>query len=79
MRKRVKVITEEIHEHGVIAFEIPLYERLLDVTQLDNFRDEHIDMIFEKSIKISEEEDGDVLTTQHFPAIVAGTPAESEK
>ena len=75
MRKRTKIITEEIHEHGVIAFELPLYEKLMDIANTDNIRDEHIDMIIEKTIKISEEEEGDALTTDHLPAIVSGTPA----
>jgi hypothetical protein len=75
MRKRTKIITEEIHEHGVIAFELPLYERLMDIANTDNIRDEHIDLIIEKTIKISEEEEGDALTVEHLPAITAGTPA----
>ncbi len=75
MRKHTKIITEEIHEHGVIAFELPLYERLMDIASADNIRDEHIDLIIEKTIKISEEEDGDALSLDHLPAITAGTPA----
>ena len=75
MRKKVKTITEEIHEHGVVSFEIPLYEKLLDIAQMDSVRDEHIDLIVEKTIKITEEEDGDALSMEHLPAIVAGTPA----
>jgi hypothetical protein len=78
MRKKVKIITEEIHEHGVVSFEVPLYEKLLDVAQMDNVRDEHIDLIVEKTIKISEEEEGDALTLEHLPEIVAGTPAAAE-
>ena len=75
MRKKVKTITEEIHEHGVVSFEIPLYEKLLDIAQMDSVRDEHIDLIVEKTIKITEEEDGEPLSMDHLPAIVAGTPA----
>ena len=75
MRKTTKTVTEVTHEHGVISFEIPLYEKLLDIAQMDSIRDEHIDMIIEKTIKCTEEEDGDALTTDHLPAIVAGTPA----
>jgi hypothetical protein len=75
MRTRTKIITEEIHEHGVISFDLPLYEKLLDIANTDNIRDEHIDMIVEKTVKISEEEEGDTLTMDHLPAIVAGTPA----
>lgn len=77
MRKKVKTITEEIHEHGVVSFDIPLYEKLLDIAQMDSIRDEHIDLIVEKTIKITEEEDGDALSMEHLPAIVAGTPAAS--
>lgn len=75
MRKTTKTITEVIHEHGVVSFELPLYERLLNVAGLDDVRDEHIDMIVEKTCKISEELDGEPLTIDHLPAIVAGTPA----
>ena len=78
MRKTTKTITEVIHEHGVISFEIPLYERLLDIAALDSVRDEHIDLIFEKSVKISEEIDGEPLSIDHLPTIVAGTPAPTE-
>ena len=75
MRKTTKTIPEVIHEHGVVSFEIPLYEKLLDIAQMDNVRDEHIDLIIEKTIKCTEEEDGDALSMEHLPEIVAGTPA----
>ena len=78
MRKTTKTITEVTHEHGVISFEIPLYERLLDLASMDNMRDEHVDLITEKTIKITEEVDGEPLTMEHLPAIVAGTPAAAE-
>ena len=75
MRKTTKTITEVIHEHGVISFEVPLYERLLDLASMDGFRDEHRDIIVEKTIKCTEEEEGDALTMDHLPTIVSGTPA----
>jgi hypothetical protein len=75
MRKTTKTITEVTHEHGVISFEIPLYERLLDLASMDGMRDEHIDLITEKSVKITEETEGEPLKMDHLPAIVAGTPA----
>ena len=75
MRKTTKTITEEIHEHGVISFDIPFYEKLLDLAAMDGVRDEHRDMIVEKTIKITEEIEGDPLTMEHIPAVVAGTPA----
>jgi hypothetical protein len=78
MRKTTKTITEVIHEHGVISFEIPLYERLLEIANLDSVRDEHIDLMFEKTVKISEEIEGDPLKLDHLPIIVAGTPAPTE-
>jgi hypothetical protein len=76
MRKTTKTITEVTHEHGVISFEIPLYERLLDIASLDTTRDEHVDLITERSIKISEEIDGEPLKLDHLHSIVAGIPAE---
>jgi hypothetical protein len=79
MRKKVKTITKEVHEYGVISFDIPLYEKLLDIAQMDQVRDEHIDLIIEKTIKISEEEEGDALTMEHLPAIIAGTPAAKKE
>jgi hypothetical protein len=75
MRKTTTTITEVTHEHGVISFEIPLYERLLDIAALDNMRDEHIDLITERTVKISEDIEGDALKLDHLPAIIAGTPA----
>lgn len=78
MRKTTKTITEVIHEHGVISFEIPLYERLLDIAALDSVRDEHIDLMFEKTVKISEEIEGDPLKLDHLPTIVAGIPVTEE-
>lgn len=75
MRKTTKTITEVIHEHGVISFEVPLYERLLDLASMDGFRDEHRDIIVEKTITCTEEADGDALSMDHLPTIVSGTPA----
>jgi hypothetical protein len=78
MRKTTKTITEVIHEHGVISFEIPLYERLLEIANLDSVRDEHVDMMFEKTVKISEEIEGEPLKLDHLPSIVAGIPVTAE-
>jgi hypothetical protein len=78
MRKTTKTITEVIHEHGVISFEVPLYERLLDIASMDGFRDEHRDIIVEKTIKCTEEEEGEPLTMEHLPKIVAGIPGATE-
>jgi len=75
MRKTTKTITEVTHEHGVISFELPAYEALLDLASTDGLRDEHRDIIVEKTIKISEEIEGEPVTADHLPAIVAGTPA----
>ena len=75
MRKTTKTITEIVHEHGVVSFELPAYEELLGLASMDSMRDEHIDMIVEKTKTITEESDGEPLTTDHIPAIVAGTPA----
>jgi hypothetical protein len=79
MRKTTKTITEVIHEHGVISFELPLYERLLEIANADGVRDQHIDMIYEKTIKISEDAEGDPLTIEDFPLIVAGIPTKPEE
>lgn len=75
MRKRVKTITEETHEYGTIVLENPLYEHLLKLSGADGITHEHIDLWVEKTIKISEEEEGDALTVEHLPEITAGTPA----
>lgn len=75
MRKTTKTITEVVHEHGVISFEIPLYERLLELSSMDGFRDEHRDIIVERTIKCTEEEEGDALGMEYLPEIVSGTPA----
>ena len=76
MRKRVKTITEVTHEHGTVSLEIPLYETLLDHASHSTVTDKHIDMIIEKTTKISEEEDGDTLSIdEHLSAITEGQPA----
>lgn len=75
MRKTTKTITEVTHEHGVISFELPLYEKLLDLVSMDGVRDEHRDMIVEKTMQIASEHDGKPLSLNYLPAIVAGTPA----
>jgi len=75
MRKTTTTITQVTHEHGVISLEIPLYERLLEIAALDIMSDDHIDLITEKSIKLSDDIEGDALKLAHLPSIVAGTPA----
>jgi hypothetical protein len=76
MRKTTKTITEVTHEHGVISFELPAYEKLLHLVALDTVNDEHVNMIVEKTMKIADDScDGDALTVDHLPAIVIGTPA----
>lgn len=75
MRKTTKTITEETHEHGVVSFDIPFYEKLLDLAAMDGVRDEHRDLIVERTIKITEEIEGEPLTEAHLSAVVAGTPA----
>jgi hypothetical protein len=75
MRKTTKTITEETHEHGVVSFDIPFYEKILDLAAMDGVRDEHRDLIVERTIKITEEIEGEPLTDAHLAAVVAGTPA----
>lgn len=75
MRKRIKTITEVTHEYGTISMETPLYETLLDHVGHSTVTDKHIDMIIEKTIKCTEEEDGDALTTEeHLAKITEGQP-----
>ena len=61
MRKRVKTITEVTHEYGTISLEADLYETLLDHASHDSVTDKHIDMIVERTVKITEEEDGKII------------------
>jgi hypothetical protein len=75
MRKRVKTITEETHEYGTIVLENSLYEHLLNLAAANGTTHEHIDLWVEKTIKISEEVEGEALTVDHLPAITNGTPA----
>jgi hypothetical protein len=74
MRKRIKTITEVTHEHGVVSLDLPLYETLLDHASHESVTDKHIDMLIEKTIKITEEEDGEALTHAHLPALTEGQP-----
>jgi hypothetical protein len=76
MRKRVKTITEETHEYGTVVLENPLYAQLLGLAASDGVTHEHIDLWIDKTMKISEEEEGDALTLEeHLVPITAGTPA----
>lgn len=79
MRKRVKTITEQTHEYGTISIEHSLLDKLLDYASLDSMSAEHIDLMIDRSIKISEEIDGDSLTTaDHIVPITEGTPAAAD-
>jgi hypothetical protein len=79
MRKRIKTITEETHEYGTIALENWLFDTLLCYANSEACAKEHIDMMVEKTIKISEEEEGDTLTVaDHLVPITAGTPVAAE-
>ena len=75
MRKRVKTITEETHEYGTVVLENSLYEHLLGLAAATGVTQEHIDMWIEKTMKISEEIEGEALSVDHLPAITSGTPA----
>lgn len=76
MRKRIKTITEETHEYGTVVLECPLYSALLGLATMDGVTTEHVDMWINKTMKISEEEEGDPLTVaDHLVPITAGTPA----
>lgn len=77
MRKLVKTITEETHEYGTIVLETPLYSALLGLAASDGVTHEHVDMWINKTVKISEEEEGDPLTLDHLVSITAGTPASA--
>jgi hypothetical protein len=79
MRKRVKTITEQTHEYGTISIEHSLLDKLLDYASLDSMSAEHIDLMIDRTIKISEEIDGDSLTTaDHIVPITEGTPAAAD-
>lgn len=76
MRKRIKKVTEEIHEYGTIVLEEPLYTALLGLAASDGITKEHVDLWIEKTCTISEEEEGDALTVEdHLVPITEGTPA----
>jgi hypothetical protein len=79
MRKRVKTITEHTHEYGTIAIEHSLLDKLLGYASLDDVSTEHIDLMLERTMKISEEIDGEPVTTaEHIVPITAGTPAAAD-
>lgn len=76
MRKRVKTVTEEIHEYGTIVLEEPLYSALLGLAASDGVTKEHVDLWIDKTCTISEEMEGDPLTVEdHLVPITEGTPA----
>jgi hypothetical protein len=79
MRKRIKTITEQTHEYGTIAIECSLFDKLLGYASLDGVTTEHIDLMLDRTMKISEEIDGETLTTaDHIVPITAGTPAAAD-
>ena len=79
MRKRIKTITEETHEYGTIALENWLFDTLLCYANSDACTTEHVDLMVNRTIKISEEEEGDTLTVaDHLVPITAGTPVATE-
>jgi hypothetical protein len=79
MRKRVKTITEQTHEYGTIAIEHSLLDKLLGYASLDDVSTEHIDLMLDRTMKISEEIDGDPVTVaDHIVPITAGTPAAAD-
>lgn len=75
MRKTTKTVTEIVHEHGVISFELPLYKRLLEIANADNVSSEQVAAIYDKTVKISEEIDGHALSINHLPMIISGIVA----
>lgn len=79
MRKRVKTITEETHEFGTVVLENSLLNHLMGYANAEDVTTEHVDMMVHKTIKISEEEEGDPLTVaDHLIPITAGTPIAVE-
>lgn len=74
MRKRVKKITEEIREYGVITMDHHLMDGLLKYACCESTTTADVDMTIRKVIEISEEEEGDALTMEHYEKIV-GEPA----
>lgn len=79
MRKRVKTITEHTHEYGVVSIEHSLLDKLLDYASLDSMSAEHIDLMIDRTVKISEDIDGETVTTaDHIVHITAGTPAAAD-
>lgn len=79
MRKRIKTITEHTHEYGTIAIEHSLLDKLLGYASLDEMTTDHIDLMIDRTIKISEDIDGESLTTaDHIVPITEGTPAAAD-
>jgi hypothetical protein len=76
MRKRVKTITKVTHEYGTVAICRQLLTSLLELAAGGGITKDHIDSWVDKTIKISEDEDGDALTVEeHLVPITADTPA----
>lgn len=76
MRKRIKKITEVVHDYGTIALENSLLQKLLEYANSEDVTMEHVDMMIDKAINISEEEKGEPLTVcDHIVPITTGTPA----
>ena len=76
MRKRVKTITKVTHEYGTVALDRSLLSSLLGLAAAGGITKDHIDLWIDKTIKLSEDEDGDALTVEeHLVPITADTPA----
>lgn len=79
MRKRVKTITEEIHEHGSVALENWLLATILEFANSPEITQDHLDTMIDRAVKLSEAGKGRTLTVaEDLIALAAGTPVAEE-
>jgi TorA maturation chaperone TorD len=79
MRKRIKTITEEIHEHGSVALENWLLATILGFANSPEITKDHVAAMIERAVKLSEAGKGRTLTVaEDLVALAAGTPVAEE-
>lgn len=79
MRKRVKTITEETHEHGAVALENWLLVTILGFVKSPKITEEDILTMVSRAVKASEAGKGRTLTVaEDLVALAAGTAVAEE-
>jgi hypothetical protein len=79
MRKSVKTITEETHEHGAVALENWLLATILKFVRSPGISEEDVTTMITRAVRASEAGKGRTLTVaEDLVALAAGTAVAEE-